>query len=239
MDANYLKLNSEKTQIKIFSSKPSNPKVDKFLNIPCRDSVKVLGVNINNLKLQSFISNKVRTCQYHLRNCYNIKNSLDTATRTLLVINLILSTLDYSNILLLGSTDKDIRPLHLTLNRAIRFIFNLNVREHITPYYEKLHFLTVRKRIKFKACLFGFKIFNNQMPPYITESFNRFTPSVMMELRQGVGRDGFMFSTTTQELKKNDLFVKIKTEWNSLPLQIRECTSLTVFKKKLKTELFC
>ena len=78
------------------------------------------------------------------------------------------------------------------------------------------------------------------MPPYITESFNRFTPSVIMELRQGVGRRLYVFDYyTTQELKKNDLFVKIKTEWNSLPLQIRECTSLTVFKKKLKTELFC
>ena len=209
-----------------------------LLNLKCSDSVKVLGVNIDNIKLNSFVSNKVRVCQYHLRNFNNIKHSLDTATRVMLVTTLILSTLDYCNILLLGSTDKHIRPLRLVMNRAIRFIFNLPIREHITPYYERLHILLIKKRIEFKACLFSFKIINGQMSSYILENFNRFSPNVVMELREGVGRDDMMFSTTIADHKKNDLFQKIKNQWNLLPKSIRMSTSLSVFKKKLKTHLF-
>ena len=180
----------------------------------------------------------VRVCQYHLRNFNNIKHSLDTATRTLLVTNLILSTLDYCNILLLGATDKDLKPLCLTLNRAVRFILNVKFRDHITPYYKRLHFLPIEQRIKFKACLFGYKIFYRLMPSYILDNFSRFTPNLAMELREGAERDTKMFASTTADHKRNDLFQRIKNEWNALPMQIRECASLPIFKKKLKTFLF-
>ena len=180
MDDNFLKLNSDKTQIKVFPAKLSDPRISTLLNLECNDSVKVLGVAMSGLKLHTFISNKVRVCQYHLRNFNNIKHSLDTVNRTLLVTNIILSTLDYCNILLLGATDKDLKPLCLTLNRAVRFILNVKFRDHITPYYKRLHFLPIEQRIKFKACLFGYKIFYRIMPSYILENFSRFTPNLAM-----------------------------------------------------------
>ena len=218
----------------------STTKTDEILNIRPASSVKVLGVTIEDkLNLHKFISQKVQTCNYHIRNLYNIKSCLDFKTKVLLVTNLIMSTLDYCNILFVGSTDKLIRPLHLILNKAVRFIYNLRIREHISPYYTKLHFLPVKKRIKFKACLFAFKILNNQAPTYLTEEFQRFTPSTLMELRKGGGgRDDRMFDISTEENRKRILFVRIKMEWNTLPFNIRKCNSLPLFKTKLKTHLF-
>ena len=240
MRGHFLKLNAGKTCIKVFGSKFSTTKIDEILNIRPASSVKVLGVTIEDkLNLHKFISQKVQTCNYHIRNLYNIKSCLDFKTKVLLVTNLIMSTLDYCNILFVGSTDKLIRPLHLILNKAVRFIYNLRIREHISPYYTKLHFLPVKKRIKFKACLFAFKILNNQAPTYLTEEFQRFTPSTLMELRKGGGgRDDRMFDISTEDNRKRILFVRIKMEWNTLPFNIRKCNSLPLFKTKLKTHLF-
>ena len=125
MDYNFLKLNAEKTLVKVFKPKTS-PLLDfKMLDTQSSDCIKVLGVFINgNLKFNKFISKKVQTCTLHLRNLYNIKHSLDRKTRTLLVTNLILSTVGYCNILLLNATDKDLKPLKIIINKSVRFIYD-------------------------------------------------------------------------------------------------------------------
>ena len=236
MDNNFLKLNEEKTLVKMFT--PNKLELSytgtQFLDFNLLNSVKTLGVIINdNLKFTDFISKKVQTCNLHLRNLYNIRHCLDEPTRILLVTNLILSTVDYCNILLLGATDKDLRPLRLILNRAIRFILSVKFRDHITPYYKRLHFLPIRLRIKFKACLIAHKVFYGQSPIYLQEEFVKYSPTRV--LREGTGRDIFMFD---QDPKDQRLSSRIKREWNTLQLNTRKCDTLSLFKSKLKSELF-
>ena len=96
----------------------------------------------------------------------------------------VLSTLDYCNVLMLGTTDVNLRPLKLVMNRAVRFICNVPFREHITPYYKKLHFLPVSKRIKFKACSIAYKIFYGSAPDYLVKSFKKFAPTTQICLRK-------------------------------------------------------
>ena len=238
MDDNFLKLNEDKTLVKLFRAKSLQLSYTgtKFLDFNLLDSVKTLGVVINdNLKFTEFISKKVQTCNLHLRNLYNVRHCLDQSTRVLLVTNLILSTIDYCNILLLGATDKDLRPLRLVLNRAIRFILNVKFYEHITPYYKLLHFLPVRLRIKFKACLIAHKIFHGESPTYLQEEFVKYSPTSSIVLREGSGRDVFMFD---HDPKDKALSSKIKRTWNTLSLNTRKCDTLSLFKSKLKTELF-
>ena len=241
MGTNYLMLNPDKTLIKVFWHKLPNPTMGKVLNYDLMDTIKVLGVDIgDNVKLKSFISKKVQACNMHLRNLYNIRESLDTKTRTLLVTNFILSKIDYCNILLLGCTDKDLRPLRLVINKSLRFIFNVRFRDHITPYYEKAHFLPIRKRIKFKACLLAYKLFYRISPIYLENKIDRYETNLQMQLREGAGsRDGYMFDTKgPEDLKCKTLLSKIKVEWNALPLTLRKNESLPAFKAKLKTKLF-
>ena len=239
MDKNYLKLNTDKTLIKIFNPN-SKPAINiNINNIPLSDSVKVLGVNVDdNLRLSSFIAKKCQICSFHIRNLRNIKDSLNRATRILLVTNLILSTLDYCNILLLPTTDKDIRPLKIVLNRAIRFICNLKFRTHISPFYQQLHILPIRFRIKFKACLMAFKVFNKISPNYITEQFEAFKTREYMKSRTGIGRDDCMFSMEKEDFRNKNLISLIKKEWYDLPFSLRKCDSLTSFKSKLKTHFY-
>jgi hypothetical protein len=240
MGTNYLRLNPDKTVIKIFWHKLPNPTVGNVLNHDLMDTIKVLGVDIGDkVKLKSFISKKVQACNMHLRNLYNIRDSLDTKSRILLVTNFILSKIDYCNILLLGCTDKDLRPLRLVINKSLRFIFNVRFRDHITPFYEKAHFLPIRKRIKFKACLLAYKLFYRISPIYLENKVIRYEPRLHMSLREGPGRDSYMFETKgPEDLMCRTLMAKIKVEWNALPLKIRRIESLPAFKARLKTELF-
>ena len=59
MTKNFIKINTSKTQIKIFRNKTSTVCFKNILNVESEDSVKVLGVNIGDgLKLHKFISKK-------------------------------------------------------------------------------------------------------------------------------------------------------------------------------------
>jgi hypothetical protein len=146
--------------------------------------------------------------------------------------------LDYCNILLLPATDRDIRPLKLVLNKAVRFICNVKFRTHISPFYQQVHILPIRYRIKFKACLTAFKVSRNIAPKYITADFEVFKTRDHMKSRTGIGRDDFMFNMNREDFRNKNLISLIKKEWNSLPLSIRQCESLPSFKSKLKTHFY-
>ena len=239
MNKNFLKLNPNKTVIKVFSAKPTIYNDFKIFTPSDSNYITLLGVNINNnLGLQSFISKKVRTCLFHLRNFYNIRKNLDRPTRIRLVISQIISTLDYCNIVLIASTEKDLKPLRLTMNRAVRFIFGLRLREHITPFYKKLHLLPIKERVKFKACSTAHKVFYGSAPNYLIEQFNKFIPSTQINLRTTTGRDDFMFSCDLNTVKSKNLMSIIKVKWNSLPCELRKCASFPLFKSKLKTLIY-
>ena len=239
----FLKLNEEKTVVKIFNPrilKYSNESFPlKFLSFNPVESIKTLGVSINGkLQLHNFIANKVRICNMHLRNLYNIRKSLDESTRILLVTNLILSTIDYCNVLLLGLPEKSLNPLKLIINRAIRFIYNLKYKDHVTFYYKKLHILPIRQRIRFKACLIAFKILHNYIPGYLKVDFETHVHNFSMIQREGPGRDPLMFTPNSNDIKGVRLTTKIQKEWNLLSFETRSSPTITVFKTKLKTELF-
>ena len=92
---------------------------------------KLLGVTItDNLDLKKFVSKKVQTCNFKLRNLWHIREGLNFKSRVTMVTNLIISTLDYCNSILAGANGGTIRPLQLMLNRAVRFIFRPGRTEH-------------------------------------------------------------------------------------------------------------
>ena len=124
----------------------------------------------------------------------------------------------------------------LVINKTVRFIYDLKFRTHVSPFLKKAHFLPISKRITFKACLLGFKILNNQAPEYFLNDFPKFVP-LAYSLRPDSGRDSFMFSESLQENLSNNLFSKIKREWNMLPFEIRSLSNISSFKKRLKSFL--
>ena len=242
MDLNYLKLNPEKTQLKLF--KPNNEILPFQINylgqtVDPINEINILGVRlINDLELTAFISKKVRSCNMQLRNLNHIRNSIPFNSRKTLIINTIISQLDYCNSILACVYPTALRPLELILNRAIRFIFGINRFTHITPYMKKIHILPIRFRILFKLCLTAYKIFYREAPDHLIMEFPKFEKNPDLNLREGSGRDKFMFKIEVPKHKKESIFYKIKKEWNSLPISLRKINNIPRFKKDLKTYLF-
>ena len=104
--------------------------------------VKVLGVILlNNMFMVSFISIKCQICAY-LSNIRHIKKCLPHKYRIRLVCNLILSQIDYCNVLPANASNKDLKPFQKTLNDVVCFIFDLKWNDHVTTLSYLLTFST-------------------------------------------------------------------------------------------------
>jgi hypothetical protein len=243
MDTNYLKLNTGKTKLKLF--KPNNT-----VNIPLQlnfcgeqieltDEINILGVRfLNDLDLNDFASKKVKICSFQIRNLYHIRSSLPFYSRIIMITNTILTNLDYCNSILICANKTTLRRLQLILNRAIRFIFKLKLQTHITPYIKQLHILPIKYRILYKISLICFKIFYRIAPTHFQETFLKFERSNELNLRMNCGRDKYMFKIDVPTHRKESIYYKMKTEWNSLPIRIRKLDRIEIFKSKLKEHLY-
>ena len=169
MKENFLKLNADKTVIKMFmpsntTNKPENlfTYKDSTTEIKPSSSAKVLGVTLTTkMDFNEFVTKKIQVCNMHLRNLRNVKEAIPHKVKLQLVTQFIFSTLDYCNILLINAPKFVTKRLQVTMNNAVRFVFGLKRREHISEFLFKLHILPINFRIRFKASLMAYKIENS------------------------------------------------------------------------------
>ena len=241
MFANFLKLNTDKTQLILIRPKKNTHEIDIqilydgiVIEHSITNTVKSLGVILDsNLTMANMISDKVRKCYFHLRSINRIKYSLDESMRMKLINNLILSQLDYCNALFANCPAYQINKLQKVENAAVRLIYNSSKRKSAKPYLKRAHFLPVKLRIEFKLCLLVYKIMNNECPMYLNEHFKLFEGC--RDLR--VGRDFYTLMLPKRKYHKSICYHMIQY-WNNLPLKIRLAKNVNDFKTLLKTHFF-
>ena len=79
------------------------------------------------------------------------------------------SRIDYCNSLLYGISDYNISRLQWIQNSAASIVTHTRKYDHITPIFQKLHWLPVRQRIHFKMLLVTYKSINGMAPEYLCE----------------------------------------------------------------------
>ena len=183
--------------------------------------------------LWTLLINKcIKSCSYSLKKLRTVKHDLDTNSRLLAIKSHVLSKLDYCNILLCNVSAEKISSLTKVLHSAIRFVYNLRKRDHISQYLKKAHVLPMKYRIMYKTCLFVFKILHHISPKYLDDFIYLRFPSEM-NLRSD--NDDLKVE---QVVHNKTLQYAIIHNWNELPYAIRCLTSLEDFKKNLKTYYF-
>ena len=243
MRNSYLKLNAEKTSLMVFRPDKCIKTKTFSLVSECNEifgveTSKLLGVMLGtSLNFTEFTNKKIQTCNFHLRNLKAVKNSMPQSTRILLVTSSICSTLDYCNSLLISSPKYLTDRLQKILNNAVRYIFDVRKRDHISPYLCKLHILPVIYRIKFKVSSIAFKVTRGTAPEYL-DKVKMFIPPSDRPLRDGCGRDKWMFESTLEIQKSSAFIPKMITTWNALPWELRQLEHLDAFKSQLKTFYF-
>ena len=243
MNENILKLNADKTEVMLFSSKQNQRHVES-ISIMVGESEICPAVSVRNLgayftphmDMEKHVSNLCRSAYIQLRNIGRIRKFLTVdATRTL-VNSLVTSKLDYCNALLVGIPNSTIGKLQRIQNTAARIITKTARYDHITPVLKELHWLPVCERIKYKILMFTYKALNDQCPHYIKELLDVCRPA--RDLRSCSAPILVVPRTRTVTFGDRSFSHAAPCLWNALPVSTRMAKSLSIFKKELKTHLF-
>jgi hypothetical protein len=137
------------------------------------DNVNYLGVTISsNLSWAPEACRRSKKIFGAMHQLKLAKQILPQDLRKQLVVSLIFPLLDYCCVALLDIIKESDLLIQRALNSCVRFIFNSNRYEHITPYFEELQWLKVRERRQyFVGCLL-FSIFTSKIPDYLSSQIS-------------------------------------------------------------------
>lgn len=243
MHNNMLKLNSDKTEVMLFTSM-HNKKHQDGLSINCGDTqipsascVRNLGVIFDrSLSMEKHVNAICRSAYAQLRNISHIRKYLTNAATQSMVNGLVTSRLDYCNALLYGLPNTLLDKLQRVQNTAARIITRTSRHSHITPVLKELHWLPIKHRVQYKTLLLVFKALNQQAPIYITNMLKVYHPA--RKLRSQNSLMLVIPQTKSVTYGQRHFYRAAPFLWNSLPSDIREAQTLSSFKSKLKTYFF-
>ena len=243
-----LQLNASKTEVMWFGSAASLDGLtasDKNVDIGNAtvhpvDSVRNLGVYLDSLlDMHVHISKTAQACHFQLRRLRRVRRLLGRDVTSNLVAALILTKLDYGNALLAGLPHTSVAPYQRVINAAVRLVYGLRYRDHVTPAAIELHWLPAEARIQYKLCLLVHHALAGRAPAYITDLL---LPVAAMTSRRTVLRsattDSLFIPRTRLRFGERAFRVAAPKAWNQLPNDVRSIHSTNTFKQKLKTFLF-
>jgi hypothetical protein len=250
MLSNKLKLNPEKTEALAVQSRNNfytwslesldlNSAGD---SIEPSSVIKSLGVRFDSyLTFDDHVQAIVQECNRHLRNLRVIASKLSYDLKRQLVHCLIFSKLDYCNGLLYGLPDATLKKLQKIQNSCVHFLFgpqSIKKWDSVTQFLKEAHFLPVKQRIDFKIGLIAYKCLNNIAPKYLSDCITaKSQPTRILRTDE----DYFLLDVPPiPNLKRTERSFKYCAPqvWNQLPYELRSCSEVNVFKRKLKTHLF-
>ena len=243
MSQNKLQLNNDKTEIIRFGSKKHLAELNiKSLSEAgtdvCVASEPVLNLGAmsdSQLIMAPHVKSVVKKSSFHLRNIGKARRVLiEDATKTVMQ-SLVMSRLDYCNVLLIGIQPDLIAKQQRLQNSAARIVTSTRKYEHITPILINLHWLPIQFLIQFKVLLLVCKALNGLAPNYIKELLVPYKPRrhLRSEAKGPLDEPG-------TRLQFGDCAFSISAPrlWNALPQHLKDSTSCQAFKKCLRNTPF-
>ena len=240
MATNFLKLNDEKSEFLMLSSRyqqiTGTIKIGDHSVSSVPYARNIGAVFDQCLCLDRHVASICKAAYFHLRNIGLVRKYLTTNATKTIVQALVTSRLDGLNALLIGLPSNTIGRLQRVQNCAARVISGVGRSDHITPVLNDLHWLRVPERIEFKLLVLVFKCINNIAPVYITELLEIYRPRRCLRS----GDDLLLVRPKSRLVSFGDrAFSRAAPKlWNQLPRHIRTSGSISVFKSNLKSYLF-
>ena len=238
MSENYLKLNSDKTELLVLSTPTlSRYRISSLTLcdsvIESNQTVRNLGVIFDStLSLRAHISDICKKAYYQLWRIKQIRRNISEECAKTLVQSSVMSLLDYCNSLLVGLPACEINRLQMVQNCAARIIKCASRREHITPLLHSLHWLPIKFRIMYKVNLLTFKALHCDGPSYISELVPLYEPN--RELRSSQQNLLLVPRYRLRTFGGRSFSSCAPLLWNNLSPDLRSETSLSCSKSKLK-----
>ncbi|KAL2088652.1 hypothetical protein ACEWY4_015551 [Coilia grayii] len=240
MKEHHLQLNLSKTELLVIPAQESihhdiSLNMDTVMIAPNKVA-KNLGVVIDDrLSFSDHIVSVARPGHYALYNIRKIRPYLTQYATQLLVQAMVISRLDYCNALLVGLPACAIKPLQMVQIAAARLVVNQPKRSHVTPLFINLHWLPVAARIQHKVLTVAYKVTSGSAPTYLNVILNAYISSRMLR-----SSNTNRLAVPSPKQGHSKLFsVVVPQLWNNLPVPTRAATSLSTFKKLVKTLCVC
>ena len=150
------------------------------------------------------------------------------------------SRLDYCNSLLYGISNSNLDKLQRIQNSLARVVTynkptNNFQASSTSQLLHNLHWLPIRSRIEFKIALLTYKILSTHQPAYLSNIIHPYIPPRV--LRSG-DLNKLEKPLVTTNFGSRSFSVASPTVWNSLPVSVKTCSSVSAFKHHLKTYYF-
>ena len=175
------------------------------------------------------------SCYYFLYNLRWIRKYLSQSVCETLVNALVVSRLDYCNSLLYGHPFKLLSRLQRVQNSAARLIYLSTRYSPSSPLLYHLHCLPIKYRCIFKIFLITFKAIHGLAPSYIQDLVKVQHQSRVLRFASATSLEHPSIKSSNT-LGDRSFFLAAPTEWNRLPANIRNSSSLAIFKRLQKFE---
>ena len=243
MDENRLKMNTSKTEFIMFGSKRKLTKCNtNSLKVSSETvhrshSIKYLGVTIDEaLNFKDHIKNKCKVAMWNIQRVKQIRSVLTKDACETLVLGLVISQLDYANVVFSGLPDCDIEKLQRVQNISAKLV--LNDGDSSYNSLKRLHWLPIRLRIKHKVLTLIYKCLKGQAPKYLQDLVKK-DQTRRTGLRSATNVLPLHVPFTRRKTFASRSFSVIGPQWwNTLPNYIKTAENEDIFKKFLKTFLY-
>jgi hypothetical protein len=243
MILNNMYLHDGKTKVIMISSKARRRAVCDFsfifngIVIENSDTIKCLGLTIDcTLSWENHVNNIAKACNYRINSLYKIRENIPTDYRKLLASTLVLPLINYMSAIWCSASAKVLHVLEKVMRTLARFVSGVRKYDSVAGIIcNEFEWLFPKELGEFKILCIFYNLTNCFSIDFFNEYFvrnihvHRYPTSSAMNFncnflpRQNIGYTSFHFTAISL--------------WNSLPIEIKEASSLKVFKARLKRHL--
>ena len=242
---NGLALNPDKSDAILFGTSQRSHSYTSLISfdvagstVPLSDHVKILGVTLDShLKMDHHVSNVCKSAYYHIRALRHIRSAITDDMAKSVACALVGARLDYASSVLYGVSKSNIHRLQRVQNALARVVngSTFQPRLRAQSLLHQLHWLPVEWRIRHRLATVVFKTLYNSEPSYLHKLLKFYTP--VRALRSS-SADLLYVPRAKTAFGSRSFSIAAPTVWNSLPQDIRLCTSVATFRRHLKTAYF-
>ena len=211
-----------------------NIKADN-INIRSVSNQKLLGLYIDeNLNWNTHIDNLCKAVSSKISLLRQLAEYVPLQVQKQFYQGYILPLLDYGSITWGSTSTANIERLSKLQKRAARIILKADFDTPSVLMFQELDWLSVRSRMKYNKAVVIYKALNNMTPDYITKLLIPMSQTHSLNL--GSGQNGTLYTPLARTLLYSDAFsCSAPKLWNSFPQEVRNSTSLSAFKRNVRT----
>ena len=170
------------------------------------------------------VNSDCKSAYCHLRHIHRIRRYLTTQAVKYLTQSLVISQLDYCNVLYQSLPKHALLMFQRAQNAAARVITKTPRRHHIAPILMELHWLPIERRCQYKILLYTFKSLHGMAPNYISNMLQWYQPTCHLRSENYSSLVPPQISTVTYG---NRTFPsQAALLWNALPLHLWNTSSI-------------